>query len=133
MLQHISSCVQAVQLLIMYGADASIQNCFKLTPPYLALSEECLKLFDLLDRDGELCRHDLRQRLADDRDEAAALKAERAAEQERRCAPAKGTTVATFQLPRSVASLLTPAMCALSVPKFSASCCHLRPERWNAT
>lgn len=80
--------MQAVQLLIMYGADASIQNCYMQTPPYLALSDECLQLFDLLERDGELCRHDLRQRLADDREEAAALQQEKAAEQERRCAPA---------------------------------------------
>jgi len=82
-----ASGVQAVQLLIMYGADASIQNRYKQTARYLALSEECLQLFDLLERDGELCRHDLRDRLDDDRAEAAALKEEAAAEHERLCAP----------------------------------------------
>lgn len=106
--------MQAVQLLIMYGADASIQNRFKLTPSYLALSDECLQLFDVLDRDGELCRHDLRQRLAEDREEAAALKAERAAEEERRCAPASNqeASASTFPLPHSLALLFSN----LSVP-----------------
>eukprot|EP00892_Ulva_mutabilis_P006056 jgi/Ulvmu1/3822/UM018_0033.1 len=73
----------AIQLLIMYGADSTVQNCYMQTARYLALSDECLELFDLLERDGELCRQDLRARLEDDRAEAAARKEERAAEQER--------------------------------------------------
>lgn len=86
-----SLALQAIQLLIMYGADASIQNSYMQTARYLALSDECLKLFDMLEHDGELCRQDLRDRLEDDRAEAAARKEERAAEQERMCAPCDGT------------------------------------------
>jgi hypothetical protein len=75
--------LQAIELLIMHGADSSIENDYKLLPNYITVDEECLKRFDLLERDRELYRQELKDKLTDSREEAAELAAERAAEHER--------------------------------------------------
>jgi hypothetical protein len=76
---------QAIRLLIMYGAAATIENKYKQTPVYLTLSEECAAQFDQLASEGDLCRTDLKDRLKDDREEALRLEEQRADAKEAQC------------------------------------------------
>ena len=78
--------VQAIQLLMMYGADAGIENKYKQTPVYLTVDEKCIEQFETLEAEGELCRAALQDRLEDDRHEAKRLGEERAAAEELRYA-----------------------------------------------
>jgi hypothetical protein len=55
--------MQAVQLLLMYGAETLHLNKYRQPAESLTTNEECLALFAQVRRDGELCRQELREKL----------------------------------------------------------------------
>jgi hypothetical protein len=61
--------MQAIKLLLMYGAEVHHANKFKQIPERLCTDEGCLKVFSQLKREGDLCRQEMRERLHDCRQE----------------------------------------------------------------
>lgn len=79
--------MQAVQLLLMHGAETHHLNRYRQPAEKLATSEQCLALFAQFRRDGELCRQELREELEAIRERNKKVAQEKLAMSEALCAP----------------------------------------------
>lgn len=80
-------CVQSIKLLLMHGAQAHHENRHKQVAERLCTDSTCLQVFEQLRKDGDLCRQDLREHLADCRAAATDAATARAAAATAACVP----------------------------------------------
>ena len=63
-------CVQAIKLLLMYGARAHVFNKYRQLPQNLTTNGECLHIFKLLEESGDLYRQELKDAMLEARERA---------------------------------------------------------------